>query len=83
VPHDLSISRRIVEAVDTSVTLTPVRALTAFNISALGQKRRFDRLPFTSGLPPSTDVVGVRRHVANNANTGKCRSTNRSACLAL
>jgi hypothetical protein len=32
---------------------------------AMGQKRRFDRLPFTSGLPPSTDIVGVRRHVAN------------------
>jgi hypothetical protein len=30
-----------------------------------GQKRRFDRLPFTSGLSPSTDIVGVRRHVAN------------------
>ena len=34
-------------------------------MSGLGQKRRFDRLPFTSGLPPSTDVVGGRRHVAN------------------
>ena len=31
----------------------------------MGQKRRFDRLPFTSGLSPSTDIVGVRRHVAN------------------
>ena len=29
---------------------------------AHGQKRRFDCLPFTSGLPPSTDIVGVRRH---------------------
>ena len=32
---------------------------------SIGQKRRFDRRPFTSGLPPPTDVVGVRRHVAN------------------
>jgi hypothetical protein len=32
---------------------------------SLAQKRRFDRLPFTSGLSPSTDIVGVRRHVAN------------------
>ena len=34
-------------------------------MTAVGQKRRFDRLPFTSGLLPSTDIVGVRRHVAN------------------
>jgi hypothetical protein len=34
-------------------------------MSQLGKKRRFDRLPFTSGLSPSTDIVGVRRHVAN------------------
>jgi hypothetical protein len=31
----------------------------------VAQKRRFDRLPFTSGRSPSTDIVGVRRHVAN------------------
>ena len=30
-----------------------------------GQSRRFDRLPFTSSLPPSTDIVGARRHIAN------------------
>ena len=42
-----------------AVTAYPIR------MSALGQKQRFDRLPFTSGLPPSTDIVGVRRHVAN------------------
>ena len=36
-------------------------------LRATRQKRRFDRLPFTSGLSPSTEVVGVRRHVANVA----------------
>jgi hypothetical protein len=33
--------------------------------SALGQKRRFDLLPMTSGLPLSTDILRVRRHVSN------------------
>ncbi len=27
--------------------------------------RRFDRLPFTFGRPPSTDIVGVRWHVVS------------------
>jgi tripartite-type tricarboxylate transporter receptor subunit TctC len=27
----------------------------------MGQKRRLDRPPFTSGLPPSTDIVGVHQ----------------------
>jgi hypothetical protein len=31
--------------------------------SGLGQKRRFDRLPVTSGLPQLTDIVRPRRHV--------------------
>src|SRR5580700_8704819 len=30
-----------------------------------GQERRFDQLAKTSGLPQSTDVLGVRRHVSN------------------
>jgi hypothetical protein len=33
-------------------------------MSELGQKRRFDRLPLTSDLPPSTDIVGICWHVA-------------------
>lgn len=37
------------------------------------QARRFDRLPFTSGPPPSTDIVGVRRDVAN-VPTGDIRN---------
>jgi hypothetical protein len=33
-------------------------------MSVLGQTRRFGRLPMTSGLPPSTDIFGARRHVS-------------------
>jgi hypothetical protein len=33
--------------------------------SELGQKRRFDRRSVTSGLPRSTDIRKVRRHVSN------------------
>jgi hypothetical protein len=38
-------------------------------MTEIGQKRRFDRLPFTSGLLPSTDIVGVPQHVANVPNS--------------
>jgi hypothetical protein len=34
-------------------------------MSELGQKRRFDRRPVTSGLPRLTDILGVSRHVSN------------------
>jgi hypothetical protein len=44
----------------------------------LDQKRRFDRLPFTSGLLPSTDIVGVRRHVANVPIEDPCTTANKS-----
>jgi hypothetical protein len=37
-------------------------------MSLLGQKRRFDHLPFTSGLPLSMDIDGVCRHVAKCHN---------------
>ena len=30
----------------------------------LGQTRRFDRRPVTSGLPRLTDILGVSRHVS-------------------
>ena len=40
----------------------PIRAGLYFRYGY--QKRPSDVLPFTSGLPPSTDIVGVRRHVA-------------------
>jgi hypothetical protein len=33
-------------------------------MSRVGQKRRFDRLPVTSGLPRQADMLSVRRHVA-------------------
>jgi hypothetical protein len=35
------------------------------SISALGQKRRFERWLITSGLPLTADIRRVRRHVAN------------------
>jgi hypothetical protein len=34
-------------------------------MSQMGQSRRFDRLPDSSGLPPGTDIVRVGRHVSN------------------
>jgi hypothetical protein len=33
-------------------------------MSYVGQKRRFDRCPVTSGLPRLTDILSVRRHVS-------------------
>jgi hypothetical protein len=33
-------------------------------MSLLGQSRHFDRLPDTSGLPRSTDILSVCRHVS-------------------
>jgi hypothetical protein len=33
-------------------------------MSQMGQPRRFDLAPFTSGLPRLADVVGVRRYVS-------------------
>src|SRR5450631_448190 len=33
-------------------------------MSELGQKRRFDCQPITSGLPCSTDILRARRHVS-------------------
>jgi len=38
----------------------------------LGQKRRFDRLPVTSGLPRQTDMISVRRHVSKVAQPDSC-----------
>jgi hypothetical protein len=35
----------------------------------VGQKRRFDRRPVTSGLPRLTDILGVSRHVSNVPST--------------
>jgi hypothetical protein len=32
--------------------------------SAMGQSRRFDRIPTTSARPLQTDIVAVRRHVS-------------------
>jgi hypothetical protein len=34
-------------------------------MSELGQSRRFDHAPTTSGLPRQTDILSVRRHVSN------------------
>jgi len=35
----------------------------------MGQKRRFDRRPATSGLPRSADIRRVRRHVSKVPGT--------------
>ena len=39
-------------------------------LSGEGQRRRFDRLPFTSGLPLETDIVRGGRYFANVPNGG-------------
>ena len=54
-----------------STGLTPVR--TSLHIgcgvtapmSLMGQKRRFDNPPVTSGLPSTPDILSARRHVSN------------------
>ena len=33
-------------------------------MSDMGQSRRFDRAPLTSGLPRLADILGVSRHVS-------------------
>ena len=33
-------------------------------MSVWGQQRRFERVPATSGVPPSADIVAIRRHVS-------------------
>ncbi len=33
-------------------------------MSGWGQKRRFERPPITSGLLPTPDILGARRHVS-------------------
>ena len=45
---------------------------------AHGQKRRFDRLPFTSGLPPSTDIVGRPSVCRKRARTMEVAALTRS-----
>ena len=39
-------------------------------MSGQGQKRGFERRPITSGLPPTTDILGVRRHVSKVPKAG-------------
>jgi hypothetical protein len=39
---------------------------------ARGQKRRFGRVPLTSGLPQKADFLRVRRHVSNVPRTDSC-----------
>jgi hypothetical protein len=33
-------------------------------MSEVGQKRRFQRRPITSGLTPIPDILSIRRHVS-------------------
>jgi hypothetical protein len=37
-------------------------------MSQLGHSRHFERRPVTSGLPLSTDILRVRRHVSKVPN---------------
>ena len=39
-------------------------------MSQMGQSRHFDRAPITSGLLQQADLLRVRRHVSNDANSG-------------
>ncbi len=48
-------------------------------MSQLGHSRRFDHAPATSGLPPSTDIVRVRRHVSTVPEGDLIRSPRRRA----
>jgi aspartate racemase len=45
-----------------------------------GQKRRFDHAPATSGLPPSTDILRVRRHVQKVPATEVLKAGNPMLC---
>jgi hypothetical protein len=38
-------------------------------MSLMGQKRRFERRPITSGLPPTPDILSVGRHVSKVPQT--------------
>jgi hypothetical protein len=40
-------------------------------MSVVGQKRRFDRAPITSGLPRKADMFRVRRHVSKVLELGR------------
>jgi hypothetical protein len=46
-------------------------------MSRLGQKRRFERRPIASGLPPTPDILGVRRHVSKVPTRDSCTAENR------
>ena len=41
-------------------------------MSETGQSRRFDYAPATSGLPPSTDILRIRRHVSKVPKADSC-----------
>jgi len=41
-------------------------------MSEMGQKRRFERRPVTSGLPRSADIRRVRRHVSKVPKSDLC-----------
>jgi len=42
-------------------------------MTVVGQKRRFDPLPMTSGLPPETDIVTGGRHVLRQSGLSPMR----------
>jgi uncharacterized MAPEG superfamily protein len=50
-------------------------------MSEKGQTRHFDGLPITSGLPQSTDIVRVGRHVSNVQRPFPCVSPNAIAAI--
>jgi len=53
-------------------------------MSELGQSRRLERAPVTSGLPRGADILSVGRHVSNvpKAEVGRPYSITASACAS-
>jgi hypothetical protein len=52
------------------VPLYEARVHDAATVSEMGQSRRFDRSPTTSGVPRQADILRVIRHVAKVPGSG-------------
>jgi hypothetical protein len=69
------------------VCVLPVKCAPASEsdiVSGLGQRRRFERRPTTSGLPSTPDILSARRHVSNGpmlSKKGLRRRANSDSCL--
>ena len=47
-------------------------------MSELGQKRRFNGAPLTSGLPPLADIFSDRGHVSKVPDSDSCTAANKA-----